>query len=78
MSYLASLGPDAMPVMAERLPTEMSSCVVWQMGTSRLQGNADVLDWNLGRARAQEAAAPLPEAVDGQCGSYFYSSDYRR
>ncbi len=78
VSYLASLGPDAMPVMAERLPTEMSSCVVWQMGTSRLQGNADLLDWNLGRARAQEAAAPLPEAVDGQCGSYFYSSDYRR
>lgn len=77
VNYLADLGPDAMPVMAERLPTEMSSCVVWMMGTSRLDGNRDVLDWNWGRARAHDAVTQVPTAVDGQCGSYFSTSDYR-
>lgn len=54
LSYLASLGPDATPVIVDGLPEQYARCVVG-MGESVPQD--DLLEWNLGRARA-DAVVP--------------------
>ncbi|HSP61307.1 MAG TPA: DUF4153 domain-containing protein [Ornithinimicrobium sp.] len=64
LAYLASLGPDATPVIAERLPDDLAACVL-----ANLRHDTDrdpVWGWNLGRARAA-AVVPdsLPETQDG-------------
>jgi hypothetical protein len=50
--YLESLGPDAAPTILAGLPPELLGCfsAAGASGTS-------VLEWNLGRARADEALA---------------------
>ncbi|WP_289018913.1 DUF4153 domain-containing protein [uncultured Ornithinimicrobium sp.] len=59
--YLASLGPDATPVIAERLPDDLAACVLANL---RHDTDPDPLwGWNLGRARAAEA---VPAGSDAQ------------
>nr|WP_237770205.1 DUF4173 domain-containing protein [Ornithinimicrobium sp. CNJ-824] len=59
--YLASLGPDATPVIAERLPDQLAACVLANL---RHDTDPDPLwGWNLGRARAAEA---VPAGSDAQ------------
>ncbi|USQ75073.1 DUF4153 domain-containing protein [Ornithinimicrobium cryptoxanthini] len=54
LSYLASLGPDATPVIVDGLPEELARCVV---GAPEPAPQDDPLEWNLGRARA-DAVVP--------------------
>ncbi|MGL5818498.1 MAG: DUF4153 domain-containing protein, partial [Phycicoccus sp.] len=56
--YLSSLSEDAVPVVTERLPSEVARCVV-AYGSSGVDGSDDWLGWNLGRARAASAVAAL-------------------
>ncbi|MFK5646011.1 DUF4153 domain-containing protein [Ornithinimicrobium sp. LYQ121] len=58
LAYLSTLGPDATPVVVERLPPDLAECVVAGQG---LPDPDDWLAWNLGRARAHEA---------GEAGGY--------
>ena len=56
-----SLGPDATPVIAERLPDDLAACVLANL---RHDTDPDPLwGWNLGRARAAEA---VPAGSDAQ------------
>ncbi|EWT01497.1 histidine kinase [Intrasporangium oryzae NRRL B-24470] len=48
-SYLHSLGPDAAPTIVAGLPRDLASCIVSAHG---LPAEGDLLEWNLGRARA--------------------------
>ncbi|MFD1505247.1 DUF4173 domain-containing protein [Georgenia yuyongxinii] len=50
-AYLATLGPDATPVIAEGLPANLAQCVLAQQRDTRAD---DALEWNLGRARAAQ------------------------
>jgi signal transduction histidine kinase len=52
LAYLSTLGPDATPVVLERLPADLATCVV---AGQDLPDPDDWLAWNLGRARAAEA-----------------------
>lgn len=56
-TYLARLGADAAPVIAERLPGEVARCILTASAAARTPD--DVLSWNLGRARARSALADL-------------------
>jgi two-component system sensor histidine kinase BaeS len=57
LRYLQTLSADAAPVIAARLPDEVSACVL--VGLTETSMRPEVLDdaraWNLGRARAEEA-----------------------
>ncbi len=72
--YLTSLSADAVPVVAERLPGGLGSCVAHRMG-GRSTGQDDWLAWNLGRARAADALASVP-AAPADCSPYL-TDDYR-
>ncbi|MBD8506691.1 DUF4173 domain-containing protein [Hoyosella sp. G463] len=60
--YLRSLGPDATPAIIEGLPRELAECII-----TAPVGGASLLDWNLGRSRAADAAAGFPEFVRLGC-----------
>ncbi|WP_127128757.1 DUF4153 domain-containing protein [Georgenia sp. SYP-B2076] len=60
-AYLATLGADATPTIARRLPEELARCAVG--GPAR---GDDVWSWNLGRSRAAEAW-PGPAGLPGDC-----------
>jgi signal transduction histidine kinase len=55
LRYLQDLSADATPVIAERLPPEVSRCVLQQLPDNEMR--AETLDdpraWNLGRSRAE-------------------------
>ncbi|MGB8020049.1 MAG: DUF4153 domain-containing protein [Candidatus Nanopelagicales bacterium] len=51
--YLSTLSADATPVIMERLPGEITSCMYTKRDTADLQD--DPLAWNLGRSRARSA-----------------------
>ena len=51
LEYLASLGPDATPVIVEGLPQDLARCVA---GPAEPVTRDDALEWNLGRARAAQ------------------------
>jgi two-component system sensor histidine kinase BaeS len=57
VTYLATLSADAAPVIVDRLPDQVATCVLADLDVTSLQ--PEVLDdpraWNLGRARAEEA-----------------------
>ena len=73
--YLSGLSEDATPVIAERLPAEMAACVVGPpTGAEAASGGGDAVSWNLGRARAADARALLPEPTG--CSRYL-DDDYR-
>ena len=60
-AYLARLSADATPVIVERLPNDVASCILaspYSIGGPRVGGD-DLLAWNLGRARAADAVASL-------------------
>ena len=61
--YLRDLGPDAVPTIAERLPGELARCIIDRPGLS-LAGGQGLLEWNAGQARANDAAARLPQVAD--------------
>lgn len=61
LAYLATLGPDAAPVIADGLPDELSRCVLTRPDSGT---GGDVLEWNLGRQRA----AALKPAVSAEPG----------
>ncbi len=78
LDYLQSLSSDAAPVIVERLPEEVSRCVLRLLPDNALQ--PEILDdaraWNLGRARAQDAVrridlAPLRRTGDDECGGVW-------
>ncbi len=82
-SYLSTLSADATPVIVERLPGELATCIVGSSGA--LEFPDDALSWNLGRSRAASATASLPDLPDpasvrasdgdGPCTPYL-SSEY--
>ncbi|MBM6400164.1 DUF4153 domain-containing protein [Phycicoccus sonneratiae] len=77
--YLSSLSADAAPVIAERLPREMAACVVSSPADLEVfdrRATDDVLGWNLGRARAEDALAGLG-ARPADCGAYL-TDTYQR
>lgn len=49
LDYLASLGVDAAPTIADGLPEDLSRCI---LGDADSALGDDLLEWNLGRARA--------------------------
>jgi two-component system sensor histidine kinase BaeS len=55
--YLQTLSADAAPVVADRLPREVSACVLAGMAQTSMRPETldDPRAWNLGRARAEEA-----------------------
>ncbi|WP_341359451.1 DUF4153 domain-containing protein [Georgenia sp. M64] len=62
VDYLASLGPDATPVVLEGLPAGLAACVVERQSPPDAD---DPLSWNLGRTRAAEALEAAP--ADARC-----------
>ncbi|MDF3045668.1 MAG: integral rane sensor signal transduction histidine kinase [Ornithinibacter sp.] len=78
-AYLSTLSADATPVIVDRLPAEMASCVT-EGGVGTPFEHDDWLSWNLGRSRAQGATEQL--AAEGvsttseQC-SALVTDDYR-
>ncbi|GAA4407291.1 hypothetical protein GCM10023168_23180 [Fodinibacter luteus] len=65
--YLSSLSADATPVIAERLPADLAACVL--ESSWAVSGEPDdLLEWNLGRARAADAVVGLP-VPSGGCAS---------
>ncbi len=70
-SYLAGLGPDAIPTMINGLDAKQAACVVnWNMERSA-DLDDDVLSWNLGRSRAFAAAQGKDLTVDTSFCSTF-------
>ena len=61
-AYLSTLSADATPVIVDRLPAEVASCILSGPDSSGgpFAGEDDLLAWNLGRARAADARASLP------------------
>ena len=62
LDYLASLGPDAAPVIAKGLPADVSGCILHRADP---ESGADLLEWNLGRVRAD---AVVPGGGSDQVG----------
>lgn len=63
LTYLQSLGADAVPVIREGLPPELADCSVgWRVDDELVE---DPLSWNLGRARAVEAGPMSLTPVEG-------------
>ena len=78
LDYLQSLSADAAPVVVERLPAEVSRCVLQLLPYDSLDPEVrqDVRAWNLGRARAQRAldridVAPLPRTAEDECADVW-------
>ncbi|MCW2737749.1 DUF4153 domain-containing protein [Nocardioides sp.] len=61
LRYLETLSADATPAIVERLPEEVSGCVLRTLTLSSMR--PEVLDdaraWNLGRSRAEDALARI-------------------
>ncbi len=57
LGYLQSLSADAAPVIVDRLPGNVSACVLQYLPFNELRPEVlgDARAWNLGRARAQDA-----------------------
>ena len=77
-SYLSSLSADATPVIVARLPADVSACITQSWQGTPFEDD-DLLSWNLGRARATDAAATLPTApdADGSGCPSVVTDDYR-
>jgi signal transduction histidine kinase len=82
LNYLQSLSSDAAPVIVERLPEDISRCVLQLLPYNGL--DPEVLDdaraWNLGRSRAQDAVetidlAPPARAADDECAGVWAAFD---
>jgi len=77
--YLSTLGADATPVIVDRLPGEMASCITGS-GSGTPFETDDWLAWNLGRSRAATARDSLAstgvDPSDTSCAAY-QTDDYR-
>jgi signal transduction histidine kinase len=64
LDYLQTLSADAAPVVVERLPEEVSRCVLRLLPLNSLREEVleDPRAWNLGRARAEDALAGIEVA----------------
>ncbi|HEY0642061.1 MAG TPA: DUF4153 domain-containing protein, partial [Nocardioides sp.] len=78
VTYLQSLSADAAPVIVDRLPADVSRCVLQLLPYNSLDPDIlhDARAWNLGRSRAQHAVeqidlAPLPRTADDECGDVW-------
>ncbi|HYN65480.1 MAG TPA: DUF4153 domain-containing protein, partial [Ornithinibacter sp.] len=74
--YLSTLSADATPVIVDRLPADAASCILsgpYSTG-GPYAGGDDLLAWNLGRARADDARTSLPTS-QASCGGYL-TDDY--
>lgn len=65
--YLSALSADAVPVVVERLPADVATCVLqgspYSTGSPAFSSD-DLLGWNLSRARAAQARESLPAPGD--------------
>jgi len=72
LRYLQDLSADATPVIAERLPAEVSRCVLQDLPANEMR--AEVLDdpraWNLGRSRAEGPLTDLGLLPAGEQAAY--------
>ncbi len=68
-AYLSTLTADAVPVIVERLPGDLGACVAHAALSGGRSTSDDALSWNLGRSRAAEAIATVPEPAD--CSGYL-------
>ena len=79
MYLMSTLGADATPVIVERLPAEMASCLTASASSGPFQTD-DWLAWNLGRSRAATARDSLAstgvDPSDTSCAAY-QTDDYR-
>ncbi len=82
LAYLQSLSADAAPAIVERLPAEVSRCVLGLLPASSLR--EEVLDdpraWNLGRARAASAVEGIdlvtaPQGPGDECARVWAAFD---
>jgi two-component system, OmpR family, sensor histidine kinase BaeS len=78
LNYLQSLSADAAPVIVDRLPEDVSRCVLQLLPLGSLDPEVvrDARAWNLGRARAEHAlaridVAPLPRTSDDECADVW-------
>ena len=68
LRYLESLSADATPVIVERLPEDVSGCVLRELTYNSLRPAVleDARAWNLGRARAEDALARVVVPTNGR------------
>ena len=78
LDYLQSLSVDAAPVIVDRLPADVSRCVLQLLPYNSL--DREILDdaraWNLGRSRARRAVedidlAALPRTSSDECAGVW-------
>ncbi len=74
--YLSTLGADATPVIVDRLPAEMASCITSSWSGTPFETD-DWLAWNLGRSRATAARDTLPPAPSDSTCAPYHTDDYR-
>jgi len=77
-AYLSTLSADADPVVVERLPSDLASCITTGWSGTPFETD-DWLAWNLGRSRAATARDQLAAAgvapTSAQC-SALVTDDY--
>ncbi len=68
LRYLETLSADAAPVIVERLPREVSGCVLRTLSDNSMRSEVlrDARAWNLGRARAEDAFARIEVPTHGR------------
>ena len=74
--YLSTLSADATPVILERLPGDLGTCIT----STYVVGDQDWLEWNLGRSRARSATTGGAGAEPGlapDCTGVV-TTEYRR
>jgi hypothetical protein len=74
--YLSTLGADATPVIVDRLPAEMASCITSSWSGTPFETD-DWLAWNLGRSRATAARDTLPPAPSASTCTPYQTDDFR-
>jgi hypothetical protein len=78
LDYLQSLSADAAPVIVDRLPEDVSRCVLQLLPYNSMDPETldDARAWNLGRSRAQHALetidlAPVPRTSEDECAGVW-------
>lgn len=72
LRYLQDLSADATPVIADRLPPEVSRCVLQHLPDNEMRAEAldDPRAWNLGRSRAEGPLTDLGLLPAGEQAAY--------
>lgn len=68
LDYLQTLSADAAPTIVDRLPDDVSGCVLRVLSYNSIKSEVlgDARAWNLGRARAEDAFARIHIPVNGR------------